>query len=181
MADHMFVGIRNSELKKLYARSGNVCAFPDCRKVLVSEEGSGPMVVLGEAAHIVAETTGGPRGTSPMTLEERNRSANLLLLCSRHHQLVDAQPATYTVEVLKQMKEDHETWVSKELGAELTGTELPRLSETVHSTLLPVTHLPRFVFSAPCELELSDVFKTIGPFPSGQLSTFILREGRLIP
>jgi hypothetical protein len=83
---------------------------------LVSEGGTEPIVVLEEAAHIVAESAGEPRGMSPLTLEKRNRAEKLLLLCSWHHQLIDAQPATYTIEVLRQMKEDHEAWVSKELA-----------------------------------------------------------------
>jgi len=47
--------MKETELKKLYARSGNSCAFPDCRQPLVPEAAGYDQVVLGEAAHIVAE------------------------------------------------------------------------------------------------------------------------------
>ena len=123
----MFVGIRDTELKKLYGLSGNVCAFPDCHMPLVSDNGIEPIVVLGEAAHIVAESSAGPRGTSTLTLVERNKAENLLLLCSRHHQLIDAQPARYPVQLLQQMKADHEAWVHSELGATLLIAEPPQI------------------------------------------------------
>src|SRR5205807_7651912 len=102
------MGIKETELKKLFAKSGNVCALPDCGQALVVEV-EGKEVVLGEIAHIVAEQPSGPRGSSPLSTEERNRYENLLLACSRHHQLIDA-PAVlgfYTVERLRQIKLDH--------------------------------------------------------------------------
>src|SRR5438067_1695875 len=93
------VSIPEAEQRKLFARSGNRCAFSDCRRLLTAD-GSPPdrTVVLGEMAHIVAERLQGPRGNSPMPLSERNRAENLVLLCNNHHQLVDSQPQTYAVE-----------------------------------------------------------------------------------
>lgn len=64
--------------------------------------------LVGDIAHIVAENPDGPRGASPLPLEERNKYRNLILLCKVHHKLVDDQPATYTVELLHEMKNRHE-------------------------------------------------------------------------
>jgi hypothetical protein len=176
----VFVGIRETELKKLYGRSGNVCAFADCHMALTSEGGADPMVVLGEAAHIVAESADGPRGNSTLTPSERNRAENLILVCSRHHQLIDAKPAAFTVEILKQMKLDHEAWVMKELGADAVRVESPRVIATVHSSVLALTQLPAFVFSAPCDLIPPEILTKTDPFPSGEIRAFTLKEERLI-
>jgi hypothetical protein len=76
------VAIPLAQQRKLFQRSGNMCAFPDCRVLLTVEGTPGdPVVVLGEIAHIVAESPGGPRGESPLTAKQRNSYPNLILLC----------------------------------------------------------------------------------------------------
>jgi TPR repeat protein len=77
--------------------------------------GSDPVVVVSEVAHIVAESPAGPRGDSPLSEPERNHYENLILLCNVHHQLIDSQPATYTVEWLMEIKHEHERWVEQRL------------------------------------------------------------------
>lgn len=72
--------------------------------------------VIGEAAHIVGEKDDGPRGNSPLTREQRDKYANLILLCNIHHKIVDDQVGEYTVERLISLKQDHENWVRHQLG-----------------------------------------------------------------
>jgi len=59
--------------KMLWGRSGNMCAYPECKKVLVADETltDNPSVV-GEEAHIVARKENGPRGKRDLTEEERD-------------------------------------------------------------------------------------------------------------
>jgi hypothetical protein len=71
--------------------------------------------VIGEAAHIVAEKEEGPRGVSPLSREQRDKYANLLLLCSVHHKQVDDQTGAYTIDRLNQLKQAHEAWVRQQL------------------------------------------------------------------
>lgn len=107
-----------SEQRKLLQRSGGVCAFPRCRRGLTTDPGTANAVVsLGQIAHIVGESVHGPRGASPLSPEERNECANLILLCAHHHALVDAQPEVWTVPRLIAMKQAHERWVQQRLGA----------------------------------------------------------------
>lgn len=73
---------------------------------------------LGEVAHIVAEKTDGPRGTSMLSPSERNQESNLLLLCIAHHKMVDDDPATYPVEELRKIKKHHLNWVRMALKFE---------------------------------------------------------------
>ena len=95
-------------LRLLYAKSGNRCAFPFCPMPI-----SDGQTLFGEAAHIKAESPGGPRYDPSQTAEERRSFDNLILLCGVHHKCVDADPISYTVERLKQMKCDHEAKAGK--------------------------------------------------------------------
>lgn len=114
-----------TEQRKLFQRSGDMCAFPRCKKALTAKQtDSEPVASLGEIAHIVGDSANGPRGTSPLTSRERNQYENLILLCNYHHQLIDSHPATWTVSRLEAMKRAHEEWVRSRLGSidPVTGT-----------------------------------------------------------
>lgn len=180
------MAVPSRELHLLFMRSGNRCAFTDCRRLLTAEGNKlDRIVVLGEAAHMVAESPKGPRGDSPLTLEERNRYDNLMLLCSQHHQLVDAQPKTYTVERLRGMKGFHELRVQNSQGPwdeeTASASEITSfVEEPIYSTLLPVEHLPPFVYGAPVGDRLdSSVFETMGPLRGGEMAPSIVREGMI--
>jgi len=58
--------------------------------------------------HIEAHNPGGPRYNRTQTPSERDGFDNLLLLCGIHHPIIDNESETYTVDVLKNMKADHE-------------------------------------------------------------------------
>ncbi|WP_346533855.1 tetratricopeptide repeat protein [Micromonospora sp. DPT] len=73
-------------------------------------------MVISEIAHIVAEKPDGPRGEFPLSRAERDSYDNLMLLCNVHHQLIDSQPTTYTVEWLREVKFGHERFVEQRLG-----------------------------------------------------------------
>jgi hypothetical protein len=89
------MAISQAEQRIIQQKSGNRCAFPNCRRLLTANSTpENREVVLGEMAHIVGESMDGPRGDSPMTLVERNRADNIILLCNIHHQLIDRQPDT---------------------------------------------------------------------------------------
>jgi len=72
--------------------------------------------LVGEACHIVAQSIDGPRGPSPLTAPQRDKYANLILLCNIHHKQVDDQFNTYTVSKLEALKAQHESWVRTQLG-----------------------------------------------------------------
>jgi hypothetical protein len=91
-------------LKRLFAMSGNRCAFPECTLPIV--EGSG--VVTGIVCHIRARSSGGPRYDPGQNVEDRHGYANLILMCARHSKLIDSDPNSYTVDILGKMKAAHE-------------------------------------------------------------------------
>lgn len=106
------MAISDRDRKLLWARSGDLCAFPGCHQALTQEGVDSPFPV-GEEAHVVARTPDGPRGEDPLPRRERDKYANLLLLCPTHHAVVDNDTTTYTVAKLHEMKADHERWVRK--------------------------------------------------------------------
>jgi hypothetical protein len=60
--------------------------------------------ITGEICHIRAQNKDGPRFDKTQTNEERRGFGNLILLCRRHHRMVDAEPDVYSVEVLEEFK-----------------------------------------------------------------------------
>ena len=102
--------ISNEVMRLLYAHSGNRCAYPDCTNPIFEDDGQ----LTGECCHIKALSPGGPRYDASQTDEERNGVDNLMLMCSRHHAIVDKNVDRYTVEVLQEYKQMHEEKYSAE-------------------------------------------------------------------
>lgn len=92
-------------VKRLFAVSGNVCAFPGCGTPLV-ERASGK--VTGRICHIRARSERGPRYDATQSEEERHGFENLILMCPIHHDVIDADQDTHSIERLRQIKADHE-------------------------------------------------------------------------
>lgn len=63
--------------------------------------------VVGQICHIEAAEAGGERYNASQTDEERASFDNLLLLCKGHHEETD-DVVTYTVAILKKIKDEHE-------------------------------------------------------------------------
>ncbi|WP_157775761.1 HNH endonuclease [Hartmannibacter diazotrophicus] len=98
--------------KMLWGRAAARCSLPTCRKHLVLDDTEvDDPALIGDMAHIVAESEDGPRGISPLKLDDRNRYSNLILLCKNHHKEIDDQYITWTVDRLHEIKNQHESWV----------------------------------------------------------------------
>lgn len=93
-------------IKRLFAVSGNRCAFPRCSLQLVDAPTG---KVTGRISHIKARQPGGPRYEQLQTEEQRHSFDNLLLLCPIHHDVIDDDPDSYTVDRLTRMKAQHES------------------------------------------------------------------------
>ena len=88
----MSKSISSTDLKKLCLRSGNRCAFPGCNDILIVDktDKDGESIV-GEMAHIKGEKPNAPRYDHNMSDEERNGYSNRILLCRKHHKIIDDQ------------------------------------------------------------------------------------------
>jgi hypothetical protein len=96
-------GPSTSTLKRLFALSGNRCAFPKCQAQLA--QGA---TLIGEVCHIKGKQPGSARYDPSQPGADRNSYDNLLLLCPNHHTIVDDDLESYTVGRLLKMKADHE-------------------------------------------------------------------------
>ena len=66
-------------------------------------------VLIGRIVHIEAAMPGGARFRAAMTNEERRGFENLMLMCGTHHDVIDADVVTWTVDRLRDVKANHET------------------------------------------------------------------------
>lgn len=108
-----------AQIRILLSRSGNVCAYPECQRELVldSKGPDDPAKSVGKVAHIRAASPGGPRYDSKMSNSERVAVANLIYLCSDHHDMIDTQVAAHPTELLHKMRSDHEAAVRRAIRA----------------------------------------------------------------
>jgi hypothetical protein len=93
-----------TDIKLLFARSGNRCAFPKCRAPLAINNS-----LIGEVCHIKGNQPDSARHDPNQTNEERHAYANLILMCRIHHTVIDDDEETYTVERLYKLKAAHES------------------------------------------------------------------------
>jgi hypothetical protein len=91
-------------IKRLFAHSDNRCAFPRCTATLM--DGS---TVVGKVCHIKGARPGSARYDAKQSAAERHGFGNLILMCGRHHDVIDADEEAYTVDRLWKMKADHES------------------------------------------------------------------------
>lgn len=184
------MAITPKDLRILYQRSGNRCAFPTCSKILIQPDSTveNP-VVSSEVAHIVSRSPDGPRGRYALPQEERDRYGNLILLCEEHHHLVDGAWQEYSVERLRQIKDEHEALITDATGRAVADrveskANQPHITETLHSTLLPVLRLPRHIYTVPLDYNDAEEKKAskdlVAPFEEGTMYPFVIRGGNLI-
>ncbi|QSQ17198.1 hypothetical protein [Myxococcus landrumensis] len=93
----------SNTLRELFLKSGNLCAFPNCKILMMDEDGA----FVGEVCHIEAAEENGERFNPAMTNEERRAASNLMLMCGPHHRKTD-DVEKYPVETLRKFKEEHE-------------------------------------------------------------------------
>ena len=88
--------------------------------------------------------------------------------------------------MLLQWKADHEQWVMTQLFPhdQFIGIEAPTAltTEPVYSTLLPVQHIPRFVYLAECTMSEKAVQEAVrfGDRDDSIMAPFIIRGGSLM-
>jgi hypothetical protein len=94
-------------------RSAYLCNNPDCRKLTIGPHSeASKSLVTGEAAHVCAESEGGPRYDSGQSEVERNSILNGIWLCTECHTKIDKDTGLYTRETLLNWKQKHEAYIS---------------------------------------------------------------------
>jgi hypothetical protein len=124
-------------VKTLFALSRNICFFTGCEERLTDPKWR---TVNAEVAHIKGENPGSARYDEYQSDAERQGFDNLMLLCPKHHKLVDKlRPDEYPVDRLQGMKErhlEHEAesgWLSEEQAEQFAAQLIAELSGTAVS------------------------------------------------
>jgi hypothetical protein len=104
-----------SDVRTLALRAGHLCSNPDCRRP-TSGPHSDPTkaVITGEASHIRAAATGGPRYDPSQTPAERKAITNGIWLCGNCNKKVDTDWQAWPASRLGDMKDAHERWIAAE-------------------------------------------------------------------
>lgn len=114
-------------IKQLFISCGHYCPYPECAAELVELSGDEP-IILGEIAHIEASSDVGPRGNPNLTARDRDRYANLLILCPTHHTLVDKAPDRFPSAVLRGWKSAAEERTRQQLAAGILSVTFAEIS-----------------------------------------------------
>lgn len=109
------MAISDPDIKLLWGRAAGMCSRPGCGADLTRLIEGGKHYTVGEMAHVIAQSEGGPRGIAG---GGSDRYDNLILLCPTCHRDVDKAPAgTFPAEVLHNWKRKHEDRI-RGLGCE---------------------------------------------------------------
>jgi len=101
----------NAEKKGLITfRAGGRCEFEGCNEYLLKDDLTQIEFNNQQYAHIIADSPKGPRGQEDSS-EHALDVNNIILLCPKHHHLVDTQPEKFSKEMLMEMKLKHEARV----------------------------------------------------------------------
>ncbi len=105
------MAISDRTRKSLWAKSANRCSI--CKTKLFSEKENSNEFNIGEECHIISSSANGPRHKS--NLDTYDSFDNLILLCRNHHREIDELTETYTEELLRYIKLNHEKRVQETL------------------------------------------------------------------
>lgn len=91
-------------IKALFAKSKNLCAFPQCNAEMVTDDN----IIVGQICHIESPEEGGPRFNPTKTKESLRAYENLMLMCYKHHKIIDTHVDQYPVSKLVEIKKRRE-------------------------------------------------------------------------
>ena len=131
--------ITHKTRKLLWGHSGSRCAF--CRsKLIMNATPKDGESVVGDECHIVSGKPNGPRYDPKFSVDEIDSYPNLILLCRVHHKIIDDQSETFTVDILHQLKANHEKWVADALESATLFESLPA-TKSIEAAFLKVKAL----------------------------------------
>jgi hypothetical protein len=108
--------IKPMERLLLFVRAGGRCQFDGCNEYLLEDALTLTEGNFSEVAHIVAFREDGPRGKDASRPAKINQIDNLMLLCAKHHKLIDDNPEDYTRHSLDTYKRSHEERIKHVTG-----------------------------------------------------------------
>jgi len=103
----------------VWAKSAGRCQFQNCNEPLIGHLIAGNRGAnKGYVAHIIADSSKGPRGDEKLSAQLANKPDNVMLLCDPCHREIDKEnPDKYSADLLREMKREHEEWVQTVLSS----------------------------------------------------------------
>lgn len=93
----------------LWGRAAGRCQYNGCNEKLFEDPLTKAVFNQSYISHIIADAPGGPRGDALLSEKLKFDISNLMLLCDRHHRLIDKEDVEgHPIERLQQMKRTHE-------------------------------------------------------------------------
>jgi len=110
--------VKPETVAELLVKAGGRCSFNGCNDYLLTDSLTLHKYNASNVAHIVGKSVDGPRGTSSMTLKDRNKIGNLILVCRKHHALIDNKNLVkkYPISLLEKYKKEHEARILRLTG-----------------------------------------------------------------
>lgn len=122
------MGIPQSSVKILWAKSGNCCAM--CSNPVVERQ-TDTLIPVGEMAHIKGHKSGSARYDDGQSDIERHSYNNLILLCPACHTIIDKSVEKYSVDYLHEVKSLHEEYIERAIKRSLPTITFRELEETL--------------------------------------------------
>ncbi|HDR9355959.1 TPA: SAVED domain-containing protein [Burkholderia vietnamiensis] len=98
---------KKDDQQRLGNQCGWRCQFAGCGKDLQRESLSGTAGNFSYFAHIIASSPKGPRGDKLLSGERADDISNIMLMCDECHRRIDrVDPDRFTVDILRQMRQD---------------------------------------------------------------------------
>lgn len=92
-------------VKSVSNRVGHRCSNPNCRRQTIGPKmDENGFTVVGEAAHITAAASNGPRYDPNLSSDDRKSIKNAIWLCRNCNKLIDSDIQKYTVELIRNWK-----------------------------------------------------------------------------
>ncbi|OJJ21184.1 hypothetical protein BKI52_11495 [marine bacterium AO1-C] len=139
----------------LWGKAAGRCEYRGCQEVLYRDDTTKVEFNKAYIAHIVADKSTGPRGDKIRSNLLKDKLCNLMLLCDKHHRLIDIVDINgHPEELLLEMKEEHErrmmliTGIKEEMKSHIIiykaniGKNYPNLTFQYLSKYLLPKHYP---------------------------------------
>lgn len=98
----------------LFGKAGGRCEYRGCNELLTVDHLTRKAGKFSAFAHIVADSPDGPRGHETRSEELKTDIDNIMLLCLRHHKLIDVDDVDgHSEERLCEMKKEHEARIER--------------------------------------------------------------------
>ena len=99
---------KEKTLRILCGEAAGMCQYEGCLERLFYDDVTASNFNASYVAHIVASSSNGPRGCKDLSHVLSDQLSNLMLMCDRHHRLIDNNPEIYSAARLAEMKRSHQ-------------------------------------------------------------------------